>query len=84
MFGAKTEELGVISQEHDHFFSVDARSFLVGELFQTTLGGAGIQTTNKTVLIPNYRFEADGKLVGWRICSESSGYVSLQVIVYSY
>ena len=61
-------------------FIIDARSFTVGELFQTTPGGVGIQTTNKTVLIPSYRFEADGKLVGWRICSESSGYVTLQVV----
>lgn len=62
----------------------DTRSLTVGELFQTTPGGVGIQTTNKTVLIPSYRFEADGKLVGWRICSESSGYVTLQVVTQLY
>lgn len=65
-------------------FIIDTRSLTVGELFQTTPGGVGIQTTNKTVLIPSYRFEADGKLVGWRICSESSGYVTLQVVTQLY
>ena len=60
----------------------DSRFFFVGELFRSTQGGIEVQTTNKTVLIPRYKFQADGKLAGWRICSESSGYVSLQVIIF--
>lgn len=60
----------------------DSRFFFVGELFRSTQGGIEVQTTNKTVLIPRYKFLADGKLAGWRICSESSGYVSLQEIIF--
>ena len=58
---------------------VDARSFLVGELFSIPDGSAPSQSTNKTVLIPSYKFEDDGKLMGWRLCSVTSGFVTLQV-----
>ena len=58
---------------------VDARSFLVGELFSIPDGSARSQSTNKTVLIPSYKFEDDGKLMGWRLCSVTSGFVTLQV-----
>ena len=58
---------------------IDARSFLVGELFSVPAGIAPSQSTDKTVLIPSYRFEDDGKLMGWRLCSDTSGFVTLQV-----
>lgn len=60
-------------------FFVDALSRLVGENFQIEAGSALSQSSNKTILIPSYRFEEDGKLMGWRICSQTSGFVSLQV-----
>lgn len=58
---------------------LDARSYIVGEVFQSTPGSGGVQYTNVTVLLPSYRFEDDCKLIGWRICTQTSGYVSLQV-----
>ncbi|XP_022801964.1 uncharacterized protein LOC111339550, partial [Stylophora pistillata] len=56
----------------------DAISRLVGENFQIEARSALSQSSNKTILIPSYRFEEDGKLMGWRICSQTSGFVSLQ------
>jgi len=61
------------------FLVVDARSFLVGELFSIPAVSVPSQSTNKTVLIPSSRFEDDGKLMGWRLCSVTSGFVTLQV-----
>lgn len=61
---------------------LDARTYTVGEVFQSTPGSGGVQYTNVTVLLPSYRFEDDCKLIGWRICTETSGYVSLQVGIY--
>ena len=58
---------------------VDARSFLVGELFSIPDGSPPSQSTNKTMLIPSYRFEDDGKLMGWKLCCVTSGFVTLQV-----
>ena len=51
----------------------------MGENFQIEAGSALSQSSNKTILIPSYRFEEDGKLMGWRICSQTAGFVSLQV-----
>lgn len=61
---------------------LDARTYTVGQVFQFTPGSGGVQYTNVTVLLPSYRFEDDCKLKGWRICTETSGYVSLQVGIY--
>lgn len=61
---------------------LDARTYTVGEVFQSALGSGGVQYTNVTVLLPSYRFEDDCKLIGWRICTETSGYLSLQVGIY--
>lgn len=61
---------------------LDARTYTVGEVFQSAPGSGGVQYTNVTVLLPSYRFEDDCKLIGWRICTETSGYVSLQVGIY--
>ena len=61
---------------------LDARTYTVGEVFQSAPGSGGVQYTNVTVLLPSYRFEDDCKLIGWRICTETTGFVSLQVGIY--
>lgn len=49
----------------------------MGELFQENeLTG---ETGGKTVLMPSYHFEDDGRHTGWELHVETAGFITLQV-----